>query len=80
MFVSLALLNKNKLLGLVFLVLAIFVGVARVYLGQHFYGDVYAGAMIGTLSAFLIYIVLIQSRWYRKWWTRKSVTTVFKKH
>lgn len=79
MFVSLALLNKNKLLGLSFLALAIAVGFARVYLGQHFYVDVYFGALIGSVVAFIVYIALIRSSWFRKWWTRKSLVTIFKR-
>jgi len=45
----------KKSLGIVFLLLAILVGVSRMYLVQHFLQDVYLGAVLGVLIAMSIY-------------------------
>ena len=49
------LLGRKKSLGIVFLLLAILVGVSRMYLVQHFLQDVYMGAILGVLIAMCIY-------------------------
>lgn len=51
----LALNTQNKRMSLIYLITAIITGYSRIYLGQHFLGDVVAGALIGVLSALLIY-------------------------
>lgn len=48
----LSLIFQNKTLAGVLLVLSLAVGYSRVYLLQHFVGDVAVGAVIGTLLAF----------------------------
>ena len=73
LFVSLAILNKNKALGLFFILLAVMAGMARIYLAQHFYEDVYFGALAGTFSAFFVHLLLMESSWYRSKWTRGSL-------
>jgi len=45
----------QKQLGFVFAILAIAVGYSRIYLGQHFLHDVMAGALLGIVSALLVY-------------------------
>ncbi len=75
LFISLALLNRNKLLDLLFVGLAILAALARLYLGQHFFEDVYFGALLGTLSAFGVHLALLNSKWYRQKWTRGSLLT-----
>ncbi len=44
-----------KPLSVIFLALALACAYSRLYLGQHFFADVYAGSMIGTLLSLLIY-------------------------
>ena len=46
----LAIFGKNKNWQLPLLLLAALTGYSRIYLGQHFLGDVLAGALIGSLS------------------------------
>jgi len=56
----LALNTNDKRLSLIYLVTAIITGYSRIYLGQHFLIDVLAGALIGMLSALLVYWYLRQ--------------------
>ncbi|HMH22932.1 MAG TPA: phosphatase PAP2 family protein [Puia sp.] len=51
----LALFEKNKKGNILYLICALGVGYSRIYLGQHFLGDVLVGSLIGTLLAVLVY-------------------------
>jgi membrane-associated phospholipid phosphatase len=44
---TLALLEKNKKANVAYLLVAVAVGYSRIYLGQHFLGDVLMGSLIG---------------------------------
>lgn len=50
-FAMLAFVTKNKGLQTLYFLCAVLVGYSRIYLGQHFFKDVYAGAIIGFLTA-----------------------------
>ncbi len=50
---TLAFCIKNKWYSLIFLALAALVGYSRIYLAQHFMQDVFAGAVIGMMSAII---------------------------
>jgi membrane-associated phospholipid phosphatase len=54
----LSLIVKNKLWGILFLVLAILVAYSRVYLFQHFPKDVFAGAILGVFVVFIAFYAL----------------------
>jgi membrane-associated phospholipid phosphatase len=56
----LALNARDNRISLIYLVTAIITGYSRIYLGQHFLADVTAGALIGVLSALLVYWYLRQ--------------------
>ncbi len=60
-FLTLILPPRYKWLGLPFFFLALLCGYSRMYLGQHFYEDVYAGSIIGTIFTVLIFL-FIQKR------------------
>ncbi len=49
---------KNKKYSMLFLAGAILVGYSRIYLAQHFIDDVFAGALIGFVSAICCWIFL----------------------
>ena len=52
-----AYLIKNGKLNFVFLLVAILVGYSRIYLGQHFFGDVVFGSLISvSTSLFCLYV------------------------
>ncbi|WPQ64786.1 phosphatase PAP2 family protein [Chitinophaga sancti] len=57
MFCFLSLISRNKLMGLVFIMLAFCAAWSRIYLAQHFFIDVYVGSIIGTCSSILLYMV-----------------------
>lgn len=54
-FCLLAILSKNKKLGLLYFLLAFFAGYSRIYLSQHFFIDVYFGSTIGVISSITVY-------------------------
>jgi membrane-associated phospholipid phosphatase len=54
----LTLINKDNRWGLFFAFLAIITAYSRVYLAQHFFGDIYVGAVIGFLSALLVFVIM----------------------
>lgn len=51
----LALFEKNKKTNVLYLLGAVAVGYSRIYLGQHFLGDVLMGSCIGVLTALFIF-------------------------
>lgn len=57
LFTSLALITKNQLLKIVFLVLALNAAFSRTYLSQHWLVDITAGSIIGLAYATIIYFV-----------------------
>lgn len=61
-FLFLALIASNKKLGILFLVMALLVGVSRIYLLQHFWEDVLAGSVIGVAGTTVIYAIFENKR------------------
>ena len=51
----LAIFDSNKTGNVLYLLAAVAVGYSRIYLGQHFLGDVLVGSFIGLLTAVLIH-------------------------
>ena len=49
---------QNKIYSLFFLLMAALVGYSRIYLGQHFMDDVFAGSIIGILSSGICWIYM----------------------
>lgn len=56
----------NRKLGIPALVLALMVGLSRMYLFVHFPTDVLAGALLGLLCAFAVYLVFTRTHFDRK--------------
>ena len=61
-FLSLALLTKNKTFAPTFFSLAFLTAYSRVYLFQHFFIDTYFGAFFAVIMTFITYIILTKSR------------------
>jgi membrane-associated phospholipid phosphatase len=60
----LALVAKSKWWGAVLFLLAFLVGLSRMYLMQHFYMDVYAGGLLGSVITLMIHYWLgIKLQW-----------------
>ena len=57
---------RRPWLSALFFVMAFLVGVSRIYLVQHFFADVYAGAWLGTLSVLAGIMVV------RYWWVKDT--------
>ncbi len=69
----LAIITKNKFIGIFYLIIACVVAFSRIYLSQHFLEDTIAGSMIGVLSAFMITYVLERYTWYKSSWLDRSL-------
>ena len=67
-FVCLAFFARNKSLQCLFFVLAIATGYSRIYLSQHFFIDVYFGALIGVI--FAIFTILLLKNMRAEWLDR----------
>lgn len=75
LYLSLALIVKNKKYKTVFCILAFLVGYSRIYLSQHFFEDVYAGSLIGVVITIITYYFIQKSN---KNWMDRSLITIFK--
>ncbi len=53
-FLFLAIITKNKKIGIIFLFCAMLVAISRIYLAQHFSNDVFAGSIIGVFFTILV--------------------------
>ncbi len=49
---------KNKIWGMLFFIIALSVAYSRLYLGQHFFADVYAGSILGVAIVLFNYILI----------------------
>lgn len=56
----LAIFAKNRNTKIACLLGAVLVGYSRIYLGQHFLGDVLMGSCIGTITAVLVHWLFVQ--------------------
>ncbi len=63
-FLSLLLHQRYKKFGLLFFFLALLVAYSRIYLAAHFFADVYAGSILGTITTLLLFSVM---RYYQKY-------------
>ncbi len=70
-FLACAIHLRYRYLGLLFFVLALMVGYARVYLAAHFFLDVYVGSIIGTLLSFIVCILVYR---YKEHHLQKRIT------
>jgi membrane-associated phospholipid phosphatase len=55
----LAIFDSNKKVNILYLLVAVAVGYSRIYLGQHFLGDVLVGSAIGMVTAILIHLLFL---------------------
>lgn len=62
LFTCLALITENKLLKIIFFVIALLAAFSRTYLSQHWLVDVTFGSLIGTISAVVFYFIFIDNK------------------
>ncbi|NDP21322.1 MAG: phosphatase PAP2 family protein [Paludibacter sp.] len=74
LFVTLSYFTKNKMLQLLYFVLALLVGFSRIYLSQHFALDVLVGSLIGVLVTLLCLLYLNK---FPMKWANGSLRDVF---
>jgi membrane-associated phospholipid phosphatase len=80
LFCLLSILTKNKTLGYVWFCLALIASYSRVYLSQHFFGDIYAGSFIGIVVTVAVYYWLetIFRKNTKPWHSKGLLTYVHK--
>lgn len=79
-FFILVLIAKNKSLKFIFVLTAILAGWSRVYLSQHFVGDVLTGAIIGIMLAIFSCWIVDNSSIFKTSWIDKNVLQLKKKN
>lgn len=58
MCLSIAFIYQKRQMDSAMFILALLIGVSRIYLSQHFFEDVYMGSIVGVLSAIIVYSIL----------------------
>jgi membrane-associated phospholipid phosphatase len=77
-FMILMFITKKEYLKYIFVLTAILAGFSRVYLSQHFLGDVLSGAIIGTLIAVISCTLVDNWSLFNKGnWLDKDITKLF---
>lgn len=73
LFFIMAIFTKNKLLQVLFFILALSTAISRVYLLQHFFIDVYFGSILGVLLAYMVYTVIDKTELldFQRWRNKK---------
>ncbi len=80
LFLCLCLLSKNNRIKLACFFTALLVAFSRVYLSQHFFEDIYAGSIIATVFATLVYYLFYSSSFsMRLEKINQSIFLLFKK-
>ncbi len=74
-FFMLSLLTIDKRWSILLFVLALAVGISRVYLLQHFFRDIYAGSLVGVIVSSIFYLTFVRSRFYENisWREKKLI-------
>lgn len=70
-FLAILLPAKHRAWGTVLFMLAILVGYSRMYLAAHFFADVYAGSIIGTL--FILVVMAIMHHYQDRFFKEKTI-------
>ncbi len=77
LFTVIALLTQQTGLQFLSFMIALIAGISRIYLFQHFFIDIYVGAIIGTFVAFLmlynVYFLVPDSLAKKEWWQHKGL-------
>ena len=63
-FIILTILAKRPVLGIGFAIVAMLTSYSRVYLGQHFFEDIFLGSLIGVFGTLLIYFIFEKKNYF----------------
>lgn len=66
-------LSGKRMWGLVLFVIALLIGISRIYLVQHFFKDIYAGAFLGVLLAMVFYFAQNSLKTYGYNWLNQPI-------
>ncbi len=72
------LVTRKHWAGILFFIVAFLVGISRVYLVQHFFQDIYLGAILGVLVATVIYHYYDLTNKKSSHWLNKSIPQLVK--
>ncbi len=64
LFLILTIFFKRPTLGILFAIIAMLTSYSRVYLGQHFFEDIFLGSLIGTFGTLFIYSVFEKKNYF----------------
>lgn len=71
MFFVLTLVSRKKRFGYLFFAMALLAAYSRVYLGQHFFEDIYFGSIVGMVCTMIVWVLLY--RHLDRPWAAKSL-------
>lgn len=74
LFTILAILNKKNIIKILCLILAILVGISRVYLAHHFLEDILIGSFFGVSVAFILQYFHLKFDFEKDIWTKDEGT------
>lgn len=78
LFTCLGIVSRTPVAQVVFWVIAAAVGLSRIYLGQHFWQDVYAGALVGLLVPVVTYGILQWAGIWQRRWTQQPIQQMWR--
>lgn len=85
-FFMLAIMSRYKISQVILFALALITAFSRVYLSQHFFGDIVAGSILGTGTVLLAYLVItckekawMQIKLYKYFVPKKKKETAYSK-
>jgi len=75
LFCYLSIISHHKTLGILYGLIAVLIGYSRIYLSQHFFEDILAGATIAVFVTFVLSYLFDKIN-YGKWATRPLITRI----
>lgn len=77
LFFSIALIFKKHIAQIFFFTLAVISAYSRVYLGLHFFEDIYIGSIIGSIGAFGVYLFFSKANYQNSLLNKSLIDVAF---